>query len=56
MSENLIIFISAIYATIITVSYKKAGFFAALFWPITIIIAGAMVYLTIMFTPDVDDN
>lgn len=44
MSEDIIILIAAIYAAIVTLSYKKTGFMQALLWPMMIVILGTYVY------------
>lgn len=50
------VMIAVIYATIVAMSYRKVGFFPALIWPMTVILTGIMVYLSIMLAPDPDDN
>ena len=52
MSEEIIILIAAIYASIVTVSYKKTGFVQALFWPINIIILGTYIYFLAILQED----
>lgn len=50
------IIIAFIYATIVVGSYKRAGLFPALFWPVTIILAGIMVYMTVALGPASEDK
>ena len=49
--ENLDVFIAVLYSLIVAMSYRKVGFLAALFWPITIVIMGIVVYVSFMLAP-----
>ena len=51
MSQELIILNAVIYATIVALSYQKVRFLAALLFPLTIILMGIMVYLTVLTQP-----
>lgn len=51
MSQELIILNAVIYATIVALSYQRVGFLAALLFPLTIILMGIMVYLTVLTQP-----
>jgi hypothetical protein len=44
------------YAAIVALSYKRAGIFPALFWPVTVVIAGIMVYATVALGPMPEDT
>jgi len=46
MDENVAMLLAGMYALIVAMSYRKVGFFAALLWPLTIIIMGTIVYLS----------
>jgi len=50
MSNVVIVLIALVYATIVAMSYRKAGFMPALLFPLTIIVAGTMVYLRVVLT------
>jgi len=54
--EPLNIIVSILYASVFTLSYKRVGIFPALFWPITIVIAGTLVYLTVSTSDHPDQN
>jgi uncharacterized membrane protein YagU involved in acid resistance len=51
MSEEFIIINAVIYASIVALTYKKVGLLAALLFPLTIILMGIMVYLTVLTQP-----
>jgi|GEM_PF-6068289 len=51
MSQELIILNAVIYATIVALSYQKVRFLAALLFPLTIILMGIMVYVTVLTEP-----
>lgn len=51
MSDNVIIFIAAIYATIVALSARKVGFIAAALFPVTIILLGIFQYVLIATYP-----
>ena len=44
-----------IYTAVIAISYKKTGLLPAVFWPLTIIIAGTMVYLRVLIHEEKDN-
>lgn len=50
------IVVAFFYAAIVAGSYRRAGIFPALFWPVTIIIAGIMVYMTVVLGPEDPEN
>jgi hypothetical protein len=49
--NNLEMAIACLYALMVAMSYRKVGFLAALFWPITIVIMGIVVYVSFMLAP-----
>jgi hypothetical protein len=44
MSDEHIFLIAVVYATIVAVSFKRAGFISAIIWPVTIILLGTYVF------------
>jgi len=52
MSEEIIVPIAAIYASMVAISYRKVGIIQSLIWPITIICVGLIVYFTIIFSSE----
>ena len=44
MSEEYIVLIAAVYAAIVAISFKRAGFISAIIWPVTIILLGTYVF------------
>jgi len=54
MMEPFDMIIAIFYASIFTASYKKTGILPALFWPITIIMSGILVYMTVVFNEPPD--
>lgn len=50
MSNVVIVLIALVYATIVAMTYRKTGFMPALLFPLTIIVAGTMVYLRVVLT------
>lgn len=56
MNEYIFFSVAAIYALIVAGSYRKAGFIPALLFPLTIIVAGTIVYLRVVFAEVGDNN
>lgn len=55
MSEDIIVPIAAIYASVVAFSYRKIGIFPALIWPVTIVCVGMIVFLATIFAPEGQD-
>lgn len=46
--NNLEMAIACLYALMVAISYNRAGLIAALFWPVTIVLLGLVVYVRII--------
>ena len=55
MSEDLIVPIAAIYASVVAIAYRRIGILPALIWPVTIICVGMIVFLATIFAPEGQD-
>lgn len=55
MTDDIIVPIAAIYASVVAISYRKIGILPALIWPVTIVCVGMIVFLATIFAPEDQD-
>lgn len=55
MTDDIIVPIAAIYASMVAISYRKIGILPAIIWPFTIVCVGMIVFLATIFAPEDQD-
>ncbi len=50
MTDDIIVPLAAIYASVVAIAYRRIGLFPALIWPFIIVCMGIIVFLATVFS------
>jgi hypothetical protein len=56
MTEEIIVLVAAIYASVAAIAYRRIGFLPAIVWPATIVCIGTIVFFVTILTPPNQDS